>query len=58
MTIDINLVVRNKGDSTSSTLVKNAELTWDELDQNFLNIKTAINAAVALIPAAPAGDGA
>lgn len=51
MTIDINLIVRSKGDSTSSTLVKNAELTWDELDQNFLNIKTAIASAVALIPA-------
>jgi hypothetical protein len=46
MTIDVNLTLRNKGDGTSSTLIKNAELTWDELDQNFLNIKSAPTATV------------
>ena len=50
MSIDINLFCRALGDGSSSTVVKGRELTWQEMDANFIAIKNAVLAAIDLIP--------
>jgi hypothetical protein len=50
MSFDINLICRALGDGSASTKVKNGELTWAELDANFIAIKAALKLAVSMIP--------
>ena len=51
MSFDINLICRELGDGSASTNVKNGELTWAELDSNFIALKAALKLAVSMIPA-------